>query len=203
MSSEAKKIDPVQSLRDRLTSIEGVKAVDLTEYPDAVTVYTDLNGARNLAISALEEIVQPVSGPRSIIRLEVSTDALERRARFDSLDLRGTRPGFIQARCSLSWEDDRFEGEAEEESSPMGELRAAANATIHALERFTEDELKFDLVGVKEVHVFDHNFVVVLLHSAEHADHRLIGTSMVRGDRGRAASLAVLSATNRLVGNIA
>lgn len=203
MSSQVKKIDPVQSLRDRIASIEGVKAVDLTEYPEAVTVYTDLNGARNLAVSALEEIVQSANGPRSIIRLEVSpSDAPERRARFDSLEVERTRPGYLQAACSLSWENDRYEGAADEEASPIGELRASANATLAAVERLTQGELSFSLVGVKEVHVFDHDFVVVLLNSPDHADHRLIGASMVRGDRPRAASLAVLSATNRVVGNI-
>ena len=125
---------------------------------------------------------------------------MNRRARFESIEISHPEPGTVRAHAALSWHRERFTAEAEGEASAAGELRACAVATMRAIEQFAGGEVTFNLIGAKEVHVFDHDIVVVLIQSQELPEHRLIGTSVIVDSRNRSAALAVLSATNRAVG---
>lgn len=147
------------------------------------------------------------------VELGVATAALElgfcytgrpdvqRRVRFAAVEVEHARANAATARVVLQWEGESFEGSAEGEVGGAFEIRTSAQATVHALQRVLDDRLTFQLVGAKALRIFDHDLVAVLLHSPEAPDRRLVGTSLVLDDMHRAAALAVLNATNRLVGS--
>jgi hypothetical protein len=60
----------------------------------------------------------------------------------------------------------------------------------------------FELLGVKAVRAFDATVVIVSLSTnAEGSDQRVVGSVLTEQDPARAAALAVLNATNRILGN--
>jgi len=73
---------------------------------------------------------------------------------------------------------------------------------VQALERAVETKLTFELLGVKAVRAFDATVVIVSLSARgpEEAT-RLVGSCLTEKDPPRGAALAVLNATNRLLGN--
>ena len=81
-------------------------------------------------------------------------------------------------------------------------MRCAAHATVRALERAAQPDLAFEVLGVKAVRAFDATVVIVSL-SARSAEtvSRLVGSNLTEGDPSRGAAVAVLNATNRLLGN--
>jgi len=112
--------------------------------------------------------------------------------------------GRCKARVTLTWQgEERFEGVAEGLTSPAGELRCSAQACVMALTEAVEGKIKFDLLGVKAVRAFDSTVVIVSLatHGAD-IRRRIVGSVLTEEDVSRAAALAVLNATNRLMGNL-
>jgi hypothetical protein len=103
----------------------------------------------------------------------------------------------------LSWSDGReFAGESEGVISPTGELRCAAEATVQALEKAVKPRLSFEILGVKAVRAFDANVIIVSLTAkADGSPSRLVGSYLTEGDAARGSALAVLNATNRILGN--
>ncbi len=92
-------------------------------------------------------------------------------------------------------------GTAEGEASQRGRLRCAAEATAQAIEGATTDQLELTVLAVKLVETIDAVIVVVALASQASPDgQRMVGSCPVQGQPDRSAVLAVLSATNRLVG---
>lgn len=108
-----------------------------------------------------------------------------------------------KARVELAWtDDDSFVGEAEGLASPSGELRCAAEACVSALHRAVNNEITLELLGVKAVKAFDNNVVIVsLAYQDKGAGQRLVGCFLADVDAARGAALAVLNATNRVLGN--
>ena len=112
--------------------------------------------------------------------------------------------GKCQATVVLEYDPElRFEGRAEEISSEAGELRCSAQAALHAITQASEQRLAFELLGVKAVRAFDATVVIVSLTSrgAEQA-RRLVGSYLAEDHSPRGAALAVLNATNRVLGNL-
>lgn len=92
-------------------------------------------------------------------------------------------------------------GRAEGDASQRGRLRCAAEATAQAIEGAAEGELKLTVLAVTLVETVDAVLVLVALASRAKQDgERLVGSCLVKGGEDRSAALAVLSATNRLVG---
>ena len=60
--------------------------------------------------------------------------------------------------------------------------------------------MRFQLVGIKPLRAFDADVVVALVRS-DVDGKSLIGAALEADDAHRAASIAVLNATNRLLGN--
>lgn len=122
------------------------------------------------------------------------------RLRFVSFKLDRLQSGECRARVILAWpEGPRFEGEACGLASQAGELRCSAQACLHALARAVRDPA-FELVGVKAIRAFDATVVIVSLGLPASADTpRVVGTSLTETDLPRAAAVAVLHATNRLL----
>lgn len=111
--------------------------------------------------------------------------------------------GRCRAKVVLTWTDGReFVGESEGVTSQAGELRCAAVATVQALGSAVNPRVDFELLGVKAVRAFDATVVIVSLSArADSSAARLVGSNLTETDPPRGAALAVLNATNRLLGN--
>lgn len=126
------------------------------------------------------------------------------RLKFSKFVLDRLPTGRCKARVVLSWQgEESFEGVCEGLTSPEGELRCSAQACVTALTEAVEGKVKFDLLGVKAVRAFDATVVIVSLatHGAD-TRRRIVGSVLTEDDVARAAALAVLNATNRLMGNL-
>ena len=125
------------------------------------------------------------------------------RLRFQDFAFQRLASGRCRARVVLSWSDGRqFVGESEGVISQAGELRCSASAAVRALERVSQPQLGFEVLGVKAVRAFDATVVIVSLSArTETTVSRLVGSFLAETDAPRGAALAVLNATNRILGN--
>jgi hypothetical protein len=125
------------------------------------------------------------------------------RLRFSAFRFVRTPSGLCTAEVELEWVDGvTVVGRASGQSSPMGDLRVAAEAGIKALESFAGGALEFELAGIKALRAFDANIVIVALGVRKgEGPQRLLGAYLAESDPVRAAVVAVLNATNRLLGN--
>lgn len=128
---------------------------------------------------------------------------LSERLRFAEFVLDRLPNGRCRAKVGLTWKDsEAFAGESEGLCSQAGELRCAAEACVQALSQAVEGGMVFELLGVKAVRAFDATVVIVSLSTnAEGTDQRVVGSVLTEHDAARAAALAVLNATNRILGN--
>jgi hypothetical protein len=127
------------------------------------------------------------------------------RLKFAEFTLDRLASGRCRARVVLSWQDnEEFAGESEGLASQAGELRCAAEACVISLSKAVKGEVKFELLGVKSVRAFDANVVIVSLAVPDQhqTTHRLVGCYLTEdADPTKGAALAVLNATNRILGN--
>ncbi len=126
------------------------------------------------------------------------------RLKFADFHLDRLASGRCRAKVTLSWQDaDEWLGESEGLSSQSGELRCSAEACVIALTKATKSELRFELLGVKAVRAFDANVVIVSLSLLDgNETQRLVGCFLTEdADPTKGAALAVLNATNRVLGN--
>jgi hypothetical protein len=106
------------------------------------------------------------------------------------------------AEVGLDWDGELHVGKSKGQSSPLGDFRVAAEAALHALQDFAKDALRFELLGVKHVRAFDSNLLIVSVSVREGEDvTRLVGCYLAETDPRRGAAMAVLNATNRILGN--
>jgi hypothetical protein len=125
------------------------------------------------------------------------------RLRFAEFVLDRLANGRCRAQVELTWRDsERFSGICEGLSSQAGELRCAAQATVDALTQAVQGGVRFELLGVKAVRAFDATVVIVSLAvQGEGSGQRVVGSYLTDTDLPRGAALAVLHATNRILGN--
>ena len=133
----------------------------------------------------------------------MSARVSQERLRFQEFGFEKLPDARCRARVILErTEGDKFEGVADGMASQAGELRCAAEATARALQAVVGDRLHFELLGVKAVKAFDSSVVIVSLSSRDDGPPtRLVGSCLVDEGLPRGAALAVLNATNRLLGN--
>ncbi len=126
------------------------------------------------------------------------------RLRFSDFEFRSLPDGKCRSRVVLEGDPgEEFVGTAEGLGSRTGELRCAAEAATEALRAAVDERLSLELLGVKAVRAFDSTVVIVSLacHNGVPAT-RLVGSCLSDDDEHRCAALAVLNATNRILGNI-
>lgn len=128
---------------------------------------------------------------------------LSERLRFAEFTMDRLPNGRCRARVGLTWKDsEQFAGESEGLCSQAGELRCAAEACVNALAQAVQGGMGFELLGVKAVRAFDATVVIVSLAAhGEGTGHRVVGSYLTETDASRGAALAVLNATNRILGN--
>lgn len=91
-----------------------------------------------------------------------------------------------------------FRGLAEGVGLETMELRLAAEATMKALHE-AAGHPRFQLVGIKRMHAFDADVILVALRDRRKEGRRYIGAVPVRSTLVHGAAAAVLDATNRVV----
>jgi hypothetical protein len=82
--------------------------------------------------------------------------------------------------------------EVDETGSQAVALRAAANATLAALQQAISADIW--LIGVKRIRVFDTNLVIAAIGQRDDSNEPHIGTALVRDNAARAVALAVMDA---------
>lgn len=129
-------------------------------------------------------------------------DPLPERLRFAEFTLDRLPNGRCRARVGLTWRDsEQFTGEGEGLASQAGELRCSAQACVIALGQAVQGGMSFELLGVKAVRAFDATVVIVSLAVHGDGSSRVVGSYLTETDTPRGAALAVLNATNRILGN--
>lgn len=128
--------------------------------------------------------------------------ARRERLKFANFTFARTPAGQCTAEVSLEWEGVLYFGRAIGQSSPLGDFRVAAEAALHALADFGKGAIQFELLGVKHLRAFDENLIIVSLSMREGVKlTRLVGCYLAENDTRRGAAMAVLNATNRVLGN--
>lgn len=98
-------------------------------------------------------------------------------------------------------DDESFTGERRGTGTGVVELRLAVEATLDALEEAVPRAPRLELVGVKSVHAFDADAVMVgLRRGSPDEGTRLLGCVPVGASPARAAATATLDAVNRILG---
>ena len=134
----------------------------------------------------------------------VTREQLKReRLRLARVDATHTMTGHCAVEVELEWVGgERVIGRAEGQASTAGDLRIAALAAINALEKFAGGALAFELTGIKGIRAFDANIVIVSIAVRQGpGPQRLLGSYLAEADTIRASVVAVLNATNRILGN--
>lgn len=132
-------------------------------------------------------------------------DQLHDRFRFAQFVNTRLPDGHCRIRVELTHpERGMHAGQCEGLGSDTGVLRCAAQACVDALGGAVGGVLRFELLGVKAVRAFDATVVIVALLLEGEGDtvpRRVVGSCLTEDDPPRAAALAVLNATNRILGN--
>ena len=124
------------------------------------------------------------------------------RLRFAQFTFTRTPSGMGTAEVVLELDRAEFAGKASGQSSTMGDVRISAEAALKALHAFGAGDYKFELLGMKHLRAFDTNLLIVSV-LVQQADRtvRVVGCALAETDTQRAAALAVLNATNRILGD--
>jgi hypothetical protein len=191
-----------EDLRSELEALEGVQRAVVDGATGEIVVVCDTRSQAKVE-PGLDAILEREGIPAESAEIFFtgSGGGPQRRVRFEGVDVKRPRPNYTISSVELEWQDRPYIGRSEGEGGGALELRVCAQATVEALHEIIGGEVTFQLVGVKAIRIFDHDLIAVLLHSPQAADRRLVGLSLVVDDPDRSACLAVLNATNRMLGN--
>jgi hypothetical protein len=165
---------------------------------------------RKISVAQTKElpssIVEPDEEPT--VRLLPEPVQAEWRILFHGHQVETERSHQVRHRVEIEWKGERYTGTASAADLPRGRLEAVTKATLSAVEAAMADELAetsrpgvtLALDGVKIVHAFDCEFVLVAVHAMAGRDVApLAGATVVESSSDRAAILAALQATDRWV----
>jgi hypothetical protein len=192
-----------EHLSSELESVPGVRRAFVDAAANRVYLICDAPDP-SLAVERAAEAVLERAGIAAgavDFQLSYSAAAVDRRVRFVEMKFERPRVGVGIATTVLEWAGERFRGTMEGETGPGGELRSCAQATVRALEAILGGRVTLEVLGIKSTRIFDQDLISVILRSEQAPDRRLVGVSLVLQDAHRSAALAVLNATNRLLGN--
>jgi hypothetical protein len=124
----------------------------------------------------------------------------EIRVRFTRFDLTRTKSGQTTAEVTLEMDGKKHVGQSTGPSSPLGDLRISAEACLRAMSGLA-GTLEFELMAVKHIRAFDSNLAIVsITHRQDGNTFPLVGCYLAKDDVCRGAAIAVLNATNRVLG---
>src|SRR6476659_8039545 len=122
------------------------------------------------------------------------------RVRFTRFDLTRTKSGQTTAEVTLELDGKKHIGQATGPSSPLGDLRISAEACLRALAGFSGG-IEFELMAVKHIRAFDSNLAIVsIAHRQDGTTFPPVGCYLAKEDVCRGSAIAVLNATNRVLG---
>lgn len=195
----------LQEVRSELEARPGIRRAIVEGPPWKLHLICNPGANESAPIEAEARAILHRSGvPSGELELEVSyvtEPQPRRRVRFVDVEIREVRAAIGRGTVSLEWGGHVAAGEAEGANTPSGEVRIAAEAALRALEAVIRGAISFHLVGVKAMRVFDSDLIVVLVRASSGEGASLVGAALVAEAPTRAAVLAVLNATNRLLGN--
>lgn len=199
-------LDPAQrlELRSELESVGGVRRALIDDGPvPSVYVVCEQSEAvpTELAVRAVLARHGLSAGDLEVTVCYAPSPQPRRRVRFVSARVESPRVGRARAAVELEWGGHTFADPIEGEGGPAMELRLAAIATLRTLEAVLNRALVFHLVGIKSFRAFDTDVVVVMLRVDGVDGPSLVGASLATENVHRSAALAVLNATNRVLGN--
>jgi hypothetical protein len=148
----------------------------------------------------MSNAVEPQT-PSQQLSPTVETPARTDRLKFGSFSFTRSPAGRCTVQVELEYAGKRYVGRTEGQSSPIGDLRLGAEAAMQAVESFAQGRLGLELMGIKLVRAFDANVVVVSCTQRSSRGTRLVGCYLADRDPVRGSALAVLNATNRILGN--
>lgn len=122
----------------------------------------------------------------------------ERRVRFVAADAERQPGSRVRVSVEVSFEGRSHRAEAEGIGTETIEIRLASLATLEAIREVTETP-PFRFVGVKLMHAFDADVILVALRDPDVEGTRYIGAVPVRTTHVVAAAAAVMDATNRIL----
>lgn len=124
--------------------------------------------------------------------------AQEKRVRFVAAHAERQPGSRVRVTVEVDFEDRSHVAEAEGIGTETIEIRLAALATLDAIREVT-DTPPFRFVGVKLMHAFDADVVLVALRDPDDEGQRYIGAVPVRTTHVAATAAAVMDATNRIL----
>jgi hypothetical protein len=141
------------------------------------------------------------SAPQTMTQLEDHHAPMrEIRVRFNRFELNRSKSGQTTAEVTLELDGVMHTGKSGGPSSPLGDLRISAEACLRALTGFS-GSAGFELMAVKHVRAFDSNLAIVSVsHKQDGMSYPLVGCYLAKEDVCRGAAIAVLNATNRVLG---
>lgn len=192
----------LDSVRADLEAIDGVRRAFFDGPPYTVYVVAERGaaGPTEMVVHAVLARHGLGAGEAEVHVTHLAAPEPRRRVRFVSATVQTPRMGRAHAVVELEWAGRTVRGEVEGESGYALELRLAAMATLAALDQVMDGRVKFQMVGIKPFRAFDADVVVALVRS-DVDGKSLIGAALAADDPYRAASVAVLNATNRILGN--
>jgi hypothetical protein len=131
---------------------------------------------------------------------ETKRGSREARVRFSRFELTRSKSGNTTVEVALEFDGKKHVGQSTGPASPLGDLRISAEACIRALAGLSAG-LDFELMAVKHIRAFDSNLAIVsITHRQDGMTFPLVGCYLAKDDICRGAAIAVLNATNRVVG---
>lgn len=203
MNAPALPMDVAEELRTELETIPGVRRAVIDGPPLVIHLVCHRDDTVPVELLARAALVRH---GEEAARAELHVSYLAspeppRRVRFVRAHLANPTAGRAKASVVLEWEGRVYESGAEGESGAAIELRLAALAALRTVEAVIRGGLRFQLLGVKTVRAFDSDLVVATVAIQDAPGRPLLGAVIADGDTARGATLAVLNATNRVLGN--
>lgn len=193
-----------QQLRAELESMGGVHRA-VVDGDSSLAVYLICEPSESEPTEALARSIlahHGFLGSDANVRLAFLPRAEPRkRVRFVQACVSQPRPGRARAEVELEWAGETYREEMEGESGAALELRLAALATLRSLHGILGGRVTFELVGIKGFKAFDADVIVAVLRGGTSDGRALIGAALATDNSHRSAALAVLNATNRILGN--
>jgi hypothetical protein len=130
----------------------------------------------------------------------MSDSVSQMRLRFDRAEVLDEGAATCRVRVTVSYAGRVIEAEAEMSDEPIGYLKAAATATLIAVEKSVDRRFTAHLADLDHVNALGKDLVAVLVDIAfEGKDIQVFGSCPIAGAEMDAAVKAALNATNRFV----
>jgi hypothetical protein len=128
----------------------------------------------------------------------MSTSSTRKRLRFDRTTVSEEADGQCRVRVTLALGERLFEAEATAFSESPGPLKAAAEATLNAVQEAAADRFTCSLVDLDHVNALGKNLIAVLVDvKFEGRDAQVFGSCQIGDSDIDSAVKSALNATNR------